>query len=567
MSSRSVLKSVAARLADRSPLLVDLYRLALHPRWEIANWLDYVATHRAIAWLRELPDPPREAPAALVVLRREDIFDVKSSLMLGSALRLEGVRPVVLAHHRRVPRIRRYARAFGVRSMRYRDEVHLSKEAVAGIEKLVRELLAEPGDFEAVRGWTYRGQPMGQRVLSTLIRRTLQGEPDPGDPALRSLLESILRRVLCNYHQAGRVLDSVRPSWVFADETGYADNGPLVDVALSRGLDVLEASPFVTEGALMLKRMSAELGRAPSASVSRCSLERLAKEGWSAGREAELDAEFEVRYSGRSALHRMYQWHTRPVGREEICRELRLDPRLPIAVVFSHVLWDASFFYGEDLFATYQRWLERTVLAAMDNPRVSWLIKTHPANAFRLAHGDVTGPVAEVEVVRRCARELPAHVRLVMPETPISSLSLYRHADLGVTVRSTAGLEMACFGKPVVTAGTGHYSGLGFTHDSRSPEEYLGRLQHLESLAAPLSREQTTEARRYAYALFKLRPWIAQSFELRLEFPERGWHPLDRNVVPSARTLGEARRHGDLHRFARWAVRSESADYLEDVPP
>jgi hypothetical protein len=557
-------KPIARRLADRAPWLVDLYRFTRHPRWEIANWRDWLWSRRRLGWLRQVPSPATDAPAVLVVLRREDIFDVKSGLMLGAALQLRGVRPVVLANHPRVPRIRRYAAAFGVDSILYRSDLPPDDGETREIEATADELMARRDDFAATRRWVYRGHPLGDRVLSTLIREMVSGEPDLTDRAVRARMRRILLQVLRHYHEAERVMRVVDPVGVLADETGYAVNGPLVDVAIAQGRDVFEASPFLREGTLVLKRMNLDVGRAPCSSVSRASLERLERTPWSAELDAEIEAEIEGRYVGQESLRKMYQWHTHDVGRDQICADLGLDPGRPLVVVFSHVLWDASFFYGQDLFPNYGRWLEETLRAAADNARVNWLFKTHPANAFRLAHGDVEGPVAEVEVIERCLDELPPHVRLLLPETSISSLALYRHGDVGVTVRGTAGLEMACFGKPVLTAGSGHYSGFGFTLDSTTRGEYLDRLRRIETSTAPLADEQRTRARRYAHALFELRPWVARSFELRLDYPDVGWHPLDRNVVPVARSLGEAERLGDLHRWAEWAVSSREADYLKD---
>jgi hypothetical protein len=563
MTTKPRWKRLAAATADRLPILIDLYRFAARPDWEIGNWRDARETRRALRWLRDLPAPGPGAPTALLVLRREDIFDIKSTLALGAALHLEGVRPVVLANHRRVPRILRYASAFGIGDIRYRDDFSRS---LATDDRVVEELLDRGDAFASVRAWTYRGQPLGERVLSTLIRTTLQGEPDLSEPSTRALLQSIALQTVANYDQAETILDEVRPRWVMADETGYAANGPLVDIAIARGLDVLETSPYLAEGALIFKRMNRHLGRAATTSVSAATMQRLAERPWTADQDHEIEVEIESRYAGRTSLQRMYQWNTAHADRGEICRQLGFPSERPLAVVFSHVLWDASFFYGRDLFASYREWLEETVRAAVANPRMSWVIKTHPANAFRLTHGDVSGPVAEVEVVRRAFPQLPPHVRLVLPETRISSLSLYRHAEIGVTVRGTPGLEMACFGKPVVTAGSGHYSGYDFTLDSTTREEYLGRLRRIEALLEPLSTEQRVRARRYAYALLRLRPWPARSFELRLEYPEEGWHPLDRNLVPRARSLAEAESYGDLHRWAEWAVRSGEADYLEVTP-
>lgn len=567
MTFTSRARSLARGFANRVPLLVDLYRMGVNPRWEIANWRDWVSTYRGLVWLRQLPDPTPGSPRSLLVLRREDIFDIKCRAMLGAALKLEGAQPVILANHRRVPRILRYARAFGIDEIRYRDEFRLTLEELSEISRLTAELMSREMRFASVRDWTHRGHKLGERILSTLIRETLDGEPDLTDPAVEVRMRRIVLRVLAHYREAEKVFDAVRPSWVLADETGYATNGPLVDVALSRGVDVFEVTPFLRDGTLLFKRMNSELGRAPAASVSMATLDALAERPWTSDQEESLMSELEERYAGRSGLQRMYQWHTEHTGREEICREFDLDPQRPIAVVFSHVLWDSSFFYGRDLFLSYRTWLEETLHAAVANPRVNWLIKTHPSNAFRLRHGDVSGPVAEVEVVRRSVSELPEHVRLVLPETRVSSLSLFRHTDVGITVRSTAGLEMACFGKPVITAGTGHYSGLGFTHDADTAEEYLERLRRVTDHLRPLDEDQTIHARRYAHALMRLRPWTLLSFETQFEFPHEGWHPLDRNLVPTVRSLAEAEAHGDLRRWATWAVRSPDADYLEEDDP
>lgn len=567
MTPQTRLRTFAAHSADRLPLLIDAYRLAVNPRWEVANWRDYRATYRDLAWLREIPTPDAGAPRALFVLRREDIFDIKINLMLGAALKLEGVRPVVLTQHPRVPRIRRYAAAFGVETLHYRSAFPLDAEARREVEAWRQDAMARPDAFAAVKEWTYRGHPLGQRVLSTLIRQTLDGDPDLSDPDVRRRMNTILGEVLTNYHQAEAIYDAVDPTWVMAAETGYATNGPLVDVAMARGLDVLEASPFLRDGALIFKRANRTLGQAATVSVSQASLQTLERRPWSDTEDAELEAELAHRYAGGSALQKMYQWNTESLGRDEICRHLGLDPSLPLAVVFSHVLWDASFFFGRDLFAHYGEWLAETVQRAVANPRINWLIKTHPSNAFRLAHGDVEGPVAEVELVRDVVDELPDHVRLVLPETQVSSLSLYHHADLGVTVRGTPGLEMACFGKPVVTGGTGHYSGLGFTLDSATAEDYLEKLDRADSLLAAPDESATLRARRYAHALLRHRPWHCHSFDLRLDYPEDGWHPLDRNVVARARSLAEANDFGDLAAWAAWAVRSKDADFLQRETP
>jgi hypothetical protein len=196
---------------------------------------------------------------------------------------------------------------------------------------------------------------------------------------------------------------------------------------------------------------------------------------------------------------------------------------------------------------------------------VNWVIKAHPANVFRSAHGHVGGESSEVSLLREHFPDLPDHIHVLLPETKISTRSLYEHADYGVTVRGTPGIEMACFGKPVLTAGTGAYSNLGFTLDSGSADEYLGRIATIDSLA--LAAAETTElARRYAYAMFLRRPWAPRSFEQVFDFPARGWHPLDRNVVLRRGSVDEVQRAGDLDEWAGWVLDTHEPDFVPEGP-
>jgi hypothetical protein len=264
-------------------------------------------------------------------------------------------------------------------------------------------------------------------------------------------------------------------------------------------------------------------------------------------------------------MGRQFQPGTEARSDEEIVAELGVDPSRPTAVLFAHVLWDASLFFGVDLFENYGDWFVQSIGAAVANDSVNWIVKAHPSNVFRAAHGDVQGECSEIVLMREHYPELPEHVKLLRPETRISTLSLYRWADYGVTVRGTPGMEMACFGKPVFTAGTGTYAGLGFTRDSSSVEEYLGRLATVRD-TPPMTVDEIRRARRYAHTLFLRRPWCSHTFSLEYDFPETGWHPLDRNIAWDAANGAALDGADDLHRWADWILGSRAEDYLSEPP-
>jgi hypothetical protein len=120
----------------------------------------------------------------------------------------------------------------------------------------------------------------------------------------------------------------------------------------------------------------------------------------------------------------------------------------------------------------------------------------------------------------------------------VNTYDLIESAHVGLVYTSTAGLEMAMHGVPVVTAGRTHYRGKGFTDDPDSLPAYFDALDR--RLAEPpgrlLSPDQVELAWRYAHRFF---------FEFPFAFP---WHllhfwsdvkerPLEEVVQPAA---GEA---------------------------
>jgi len=559
--SQNRLRRASADVATRFPWVVDAYRGVRNPRWALDLRRDLEEWRRCGAFLRELAPPAPDAPAVLVALYRDNVYETKVGLILASALRACGCRPFVSMPTNRTQRIRRYAEALGIADVIAQDTLKLSPAQLEECRIARERFLDGSLDFETIKDWQFRGQFVGTHVLSTLIRVTFDGSPDLEFEANRHRLSAILHDVLTNTVRAERILDDVAPRVVLVEEANYSINGPLVDVGVARDIDVVHTVGLWREDSLMSKRLTAATRRVDAQSVAPETLSWLGRTVWTAQADAELDADFEARYGGAWLLGQQFQPDTRPYRSEEIIAELGLDPTRPTAVIFAHVLWDASLFFGVDLFENYADWLVQSVGAAVANRNVNWVVKAHPSNVFRAAHGDVGGESSEVLLVREHFPALPDHVRLLLPETKISTLSLYRFADFGITVRGTPGMEIACFAKPAITAGTGAYSNLGFTYDSSSKAEYLERLAVIEQ-TPPMTAAMTERARRYAHALFVERPWPTRSFDLVFDFAEHGWHPTDRNVALRASSLEDIERCHDLGPWARWVLDSSEPDYV-----
>ena len=559
-NSSGASRRFARGLVGRSPALVEAYRLMRHPGWQRDLWSDLRTTKQEADFLQRLPSATCDQPAVLLGLYRDDIYETKLALILGSALRVAGMRPVVLVPSRRAARVARYARAFGI------DETVDLEAEISRIDPDVRREAAagfqlDGIDFDGIREWRLGSCQVGTHVLSTVIRVTYEGDPDFTDPLVRSVAEQALSDVVDRTLALDAVLESMSPRTVLVEEANYSQNGPLVDLAVGRGCDVIRTVALWRDDALMSRRVTVDNRWMDAKSVAPETVRLRSTRPWTSREEAELSADFDDRYGGRWGLGRIFQPDTRPTGPEEILAGLGLDSERPTVVVFTHVLWDASLSYGQDLFRNHAEWLLETARAASENDSVNWLFKTHPSNVFRTAHGDVAGESREISLLNECFGHLPSHITILRPETQISTRSLYEFCDIGVTVRGTAGLEMACFGKPVLTAGTGHYSGLGFTVDSETREGYLRKLDDLPD-HVPVDPDVTTLAKRYAHALFLERPWRTTSFRCVHDLDTDGWHPLDRNVrldAAGVTTLGDS---PDLGPWVRWVVDGDGADYL-----
>ena len=499
-------------------------------------------------------------PRALLVSLSDWPHQLKMEGVLAKGLELRGFVPVVLT----LPTARwahRYFRTFGVDRFVYPEQfkqVALDPE----IEHITRELLAGEISVQALKRLTYRGTQVGIQTLSSLSRGFQQGRISLADPEVLAALARLLPEALRSVGEAEALLDDVRPELVLFLEKGYAGFGSIYDVAVDRGINVIQ---YVNAGihwrdALILKRYTAETRRVHPASLSDETWMRVQTLPWTAERERELDAEFDLRYgAGEKHPDAGLQEGKRIKTPDEVRAQLGLREGRKVAVVFSHVLWDANMFFGEDLFEDMETWLVETVRAAAANSELDWIIKLHPANMYKAEKGrELNDQVA----IREAIGSLPSHVHLLEPETDINTFSLFSVADVGITIRGTIGLELPCFGVPMVTAGTGRYSGRGFTVDSPDATSYLDLLARLHELP-PLTQEQTTLAKRHAYGLFRLRPFRVTSFENTYAAPERLGHPLGHNLDLTIRTARELHDADDLNRFGEWAVDREQLDYVD----
>lgn len=507
---------------------------------------------RVLGWK---PDAPGRGVALLASLSYST-FQVKLEGMIAKALQLKGL-DVVPAVPEDGDLVRRYFSVFGVERFVTLDEY------ATDVEDDAERLLAGVETAAALKTVQYRGADVGRQVLSTLSRYLHEGSVDLRDPEARRLAHELLPVSMRTAAASERLLDDVAPELVLFNERNYADQGPVSDIALARRLNVVQFVSGFDDDTLVFKRFTEETKGIHPRSLSDESWRVVRELDWTRERQDELDAEFARRYDKDATfLARWNQGWTRAHPRDELVAKLGLDAAKPTAVVFSHVLWDANMFYGRDLFADQEEWFVETVRAACANGRANWVVKLHPANVWKLRRDGYEGELDEVRAIRRHIGELPQHVHLLRPDTEISTWSLFSVTDVGVTIRGSTGFELPCLGVPALTAGTGFYSNRGFTVDSDTREEYLGRLARIEETPKP-TPEEVELARKHAWGLFRARQTRFATFRSVYQPVEHVDRPFEATIqvnVPSPEDLAAA---ADLSELGGWMVDSRALDYLD----
>jgi hypothetical protein len=417
-------------------------------------------------------------------------------------------------------------------------------------------------DLAAFKRWTYRGAPLALHALATLSASRPDGMVTMDAQSLHRL-SRLLRHSILLLDGADAAYEELRPHLAIGVEKGFVGTCETYHAALGRGIDFVQWVSCHEPEAIMLKRYRRDNEREHPFSISGRNWERLRAAPWREDYFEAVMAEFDRGYrSGAWFRYKSLDGAKAFPERATLQARIGLDPGKKTAVIYSHILNDANLFYGTDLFpGGYEEWLVETVRAARDNRSVNWVLKLHPANAMRNARIGYAGEYGELIALRNAFGNIPDFLRIVTPEDDVSPLSFFGITDWGITVRGTVGLELPCFGVPVITAGSGRYSGKGFTVDPGTTEAYLQAIRTVERIA-PLTAEQRRLGVLYAYHVFKSRP-ARYGAMLRDSYPRPSTDPRYRNIELGIASAPELFAHPQMQAIVKFLETPAEEDFLD----
>ena len=499
--------------------------------------------------LQEPLHSDRSKTRTVLVMGMGRVRFIAQEAVVRKSLELAGYRCAVL-----IPQDRMVVNAY--RHLGSDDLVFFDDYQPAAVD-VGTSLLAGCKTLDDLTALTVKGIRCGKYAVSTLMRKTRSGTFDLSDARTRQELVDALDKSVRCAETTRNLIEGLAPDALILVDRGYSPSGELFDTCIEHGIPVFTWNAAHRNDTLMLKRYTAANKDVHPSSLSNKTWQEMLHITWTSQHWDRVRHELENCYSsGEWYAEVGTQFNKKSFTQTALIELLGVDPTKKTAVIFPHIFWDATFFWGDDLFENYEDWFIQTVAAACRNDRLNWVIKVHPANLVKNRRDGVSSEHSELAAIRKAVGELPPHVHLLPADTDISTLSIFSAIDCCVTVRGTVGIEAACFGVPVLTAGTGRYDRLGFTLDSDTRDAYLARLANAENLER-LDEKQTELARRHAYGVLLCRP--AQLDMLKMRYQPNDTADLD--VEFQVGSVHALRSQSDINAIATW-MSGDDEDYL-----
>ncbi len=380
------------------------------------------------------------------------------------------------------------------------------------------EAVAAGASYQDYPRLVHNGIRVGEHAHAAMLRICLRGTL-PENAYTRWLSRRLLTTTVLVAELTRRVLGSVRPERVVACHGVYATHGPICEVAREAGLGVAVWGVPYRKGTMWISHHDTyhrTLITEPTSLWDRLEL------------TPEMAARVDDYLRAKRLGGREYAaYHANAVNeRGDVLREVGLDPSRPIVSLYTNVLWDAQLFYQSNAFPHMLEWMYETVRYFARRPDLQLAIRLHPAEA----RGALPTKQPLKEEIAREFPELPPNVRVIPPESRVSSYTLAEMSCAALIYGARMGVEIAILGTPLIIAGETFNRRKGYSYDAETRDEYFALLDRLPRIPRN-GPEMVRRARLYAYHfLYRLMielPLFSVDDGVHLDNPRLAFDSLD----------------------------------------
>ena len=376
-------------------------------------------------------------------------------------------------------------------------ELYQYSNFLKGNDFQIASQIASKVSFESFREFSYSDVAVGEEVFASVLRATLRGTVED-TPEIREHVKRYLISGILMVRVLQRAFKALKPDRIVGVHGVYITHGIMVKVANKLQIPVIVYGIPYRKGTLWFSHGD---------SYHRTLLNE-PQSYWNQPKLSPQQEEQVLLYlqSRQSGARDYVSYHPNPIEDVDfILDSLKIDNSRKIISIYTNVIWDAQIYYNFNVFKDIFEWLFLTIEELAQNSNVWVVIRIHPAE---VKGGFPTSQPFLSEIKKRYP-VLPDNIRVISPESDLSSYTLAQISNAAIVYGTKMGLEIAARGIPVIVCGETFNRGKGFTIDVESKHQYVAILKNICNLS-PLDKTSRDLALAYAYYLF---------FQKMIDFP------------------------------------------------
>ena len=386
------------------------------------------------------------------------------------------------------------------------------------------ELLKTEKDYLEYK---YKNLEIGKIALATFFRAECSGEILINSENKKNI-DRIIVSLLKTFRNLQIFFNNFNYTTIFITEVFIEEYALIAKIAFELKINLIRFNFTAKDNCMIINKVTESNYRKHHASITKNTFNLISKTNTTVLNNFVFN-NFKDRYSDKWFLSNRNQLNKKDYSHSEIFKKLEINSNKKIGIIFSHILYDLIYAYGEDVYNNYFDWLGHTLKIVSKLNNTQWLLKVHPSNLWRNElNGQLFGKYEEERAIEIFLKnKLPKNIKLISHETDISTFELMKISDLGVTVRGTTAVEMATMGKMVITAGSGRFDSFDFVNIASSESEYQKMLNDFDknNFSKFISKDQVVKnSTKFYYGLFNCKP-------IRLPFTDPKIQLLKDNAI------------------------------------
>lgn len=325
-------------------------------------------------------------------------------------------------------------------------------------------------DFDEFRKFIFNDIKVGEEAFASILRVTFMGEVKNSRTNRHLVQRYIMSGILTAIAYEKAYLD-IKPDRVVCIHGVYQTHGLAVKVANKLSI------PVIVMGGGGIRKDT----------VIVCHNEtyhnQLVKESNDVWQQFELTPderqktlEYAVKKRNNGGGADYISYHPNPIEDvDALIKYCDIDRSRPIVSMYTNVIWDAQIFYEGNAFKDIFDWLFSSIEELGKNENIWVVVRIHPAES----KGGLPTRQPMLAEIQNRFRELPPNVRIIPPESDISSYTLAKISLANIIYGTKMGLEIALMQRPLIICGETFSRNKGYGIDVIDKTSYK---QFLESI-------------------------------------------------------------------------------------